>query len=120
MPFTITDQQLVVGAISLEDAVDLPADDTITSAVWSSVDSTDSGTDVTVVAGDASSGTSDGDLNSVTVQASGTGEGAVVITALIGTASGASLVYTDTGQVNGGAAASVAVGWGTPAAIPAA
>jgi hypothetical protein len=119
MPFVITDQELVVGALTLEDALNLPADDTITSATWSAVDTTDSGTDVTVVAGDASSGTNDGNVASVTVSATGTGEGTVSITGTIGTASGASLLVTDTGTVNGGPAATVGVTWGSPAAIPA-
>lgn len=114
MPFTIDDQQLVVGALSLEDALNLPADDTITSASWTSVDTTDSGTDVTVVAGDASSGTNDNNVAAVTVTASGTGVGTVSITGTIGTASGASLIVTDTGQVNGGPAATVGVAWGSP------
>jgi hypothetical protein len=119
MPFAIDDQQLIVGSLTIEDALNLPADDTITAATWTAVDSTDDGTDVTVVAGDASSGTSDGNLNTVTVQASGTGLGAVSITGEITTASGASLLFTDTGTVNGGAAASVGVAWGTAAPIPA-
>jgi hypothetical protein len=118
MPFVIDDQQLVVGALSLTDALNLPADDTITSAAWTTTDSTDAGTDVTVVSGDASSGTNDGNLAAVTVTATGTGEGAVVVTGTIGTASGASLLFTDTGQVNGGPAATVGVGWGSPVAIP--
>ena len=118
MPFVITDSQLIVGALAELDSLGLPADDTITSATWTSVDTTDAGTDVTVVAGDASSGTNDGNLNSVTVSATGTGEGTVSITGTIGTASGASLLVTDTGTVNGGPAASVGVTWGAAAAIP--
>lgn len=116
MPFAINDQQLVVGGLSLADALNLPADDSITAATWTSADTTDAGTDVTVVAGDASSGTSDGNLSSVTVQATGTGVGSVAITGNITTASGASLIFTDTGSVNGGPAASVGVNWGAPAA----
>lgn len=119
MAFEINDQQLTVGALSLEDALGLAADDTITSADWTTTDTTDAGTDVTVVAGDNSSGTNDGDLTKVTVQATGTGVGTVAITGTIGTASGASLIVTDTGSVNGGPAASVGVSWGAPAAIPA-
>ena len=118
-PFVIDDAQLIVGDLSLTDSLGLAADDTITSADWSAVDTTDAGTDVTVQSGDASSGTSDGDLTKVTVSATGTGEGAVSVTGTIGTASGASLLVTDTGQVNGGPAASVGVSWGTPAAVPA-
>ena len=114
MPFTITDQQSDVGELSLTDAVNLPTDDTITSATWTSTDTTDDGTDVTVQAGDASSGTSDGDLTKVTVTATGTGEGTVSITGTLGTASGASLLVTDTGTVNGGPAASVSVNWADP------
>jgi hypothetical protein len=120
MPFAIDDQELSVGVLTLEDAVDLPADDTITGATWSAVDTTDDGTDVTVVAGDASSGTSDGNLSAVTVQATGTGLGTVAITGTITTASGATLLFTDTGTVNGGPAASVGASWGAPVAIPAA
>lgn len=118
-PFTIDDQQLVVGDLSLTDALGLDADDSITSADWTAVDTTDDGTDVTVVAGDNSSGTNDGDLTKVTVQASGTGVGAVSVTGTIGTASGASLLVTDTGQVNGGPAATVGVSFGEAQPIPA-
>jgi len=46
--------------------LELAADDTITSAAWTTTDSTDAGTDVTVVSGDASSGTNDGNLAAVT------------------------------------------------------
>jgi hypothetical protein len=118
MPFTIDDAQLVVGDLALTDAAGLPADDTITSATWTSTDTTDAGTDVSVEAGDASSGTSDGDLTKVTVSATGTGVGTVSVTGTIGTASGASLLVTDTGQVNGGPAAAVGITWGAPAAKP--
>jgi hypothetical protein len=118
MPFTIDDQQLVVGDLVLTDAVGQPADDTITSATWTAVDTTDAGTDVSVVAGDNSTGTNDGDLTKVTVQATGTGVGAVSVTGTIGTASGASLLVTDTGQVNGGPAATVGVTWGAAQATP--
>jgi hypothetical protein len=119
MPFTINDQELVVGDLSLTDALGLAADDTITSATWAAVDTTDAGTDVAVEAGDASSGTSDGDLTKVTVSATGTGVGAVSVTGTIGTSSGASLLVTDTGQVNGGPAATVGITWGAPAPKPA-
>jgi hypothetical protein len=118
MPFTIDDQQLIVGDLASTDALGLAADDAITSADWTTVDTTDAGTDVTVVAGDASSGTSDGDLTKVTVSATGTGVGAVSVTGTIGYASGASLLTTDTGQVNGGPAATVGVSWGAPQAKP--
>lgn len=120
MPFAITDSQLVVGTLNLTDLAGLAADDTVTSATWTSVDTADAGTDVTVVAGDNSSGTNDNNLGAVTVQASGTGVGAVSITGTIGTASGASLLVTDTGTVNGGPAATVGVTFAEPVAIPAA
>jgi hypothetical protein len=118
MPFTITDAELVVGDISLTDKAGLPADDPITAASWTSADTTDAGTDVSVVYGDASSGTSDGDLTKVTVSATGTGEGDVSITGTLTTASGATVTVTDTGTVNGGAAVSGSVAWGAPAAKP--
>jgi hypothetical protein len=119
MPAVINDQQLVVGDLSLTDALGLAADDSITSADWTAVDTTDAGTDVTVQAGDASSGASDGDLNKVTVSATGTGVGTASVTGTIGTASGASLLVVDTVQVNGGPAATVGVTWGDPQAQPA-
>jgi hypothetical protein len=114
MPFAITDQQLIVGALAELDTLGLAADDAITSATWSTTDTLDAGTDVTVVPGDASSGTSDGNMNSVTVKATGTGVGTVALIGTIVTASGASLLVTDTGTVNGGPAASVGVTWGAP------
>lgn len=120
MPFAIDDQELIVGALTVGlDAAGLPADDSIASAAWTAVDTTDAGTDVTVVTGDASSGTSDGDATKVTVQATGTGEGSVSIQGVLTMASGASLLVTDTGQVNGGPAVSASVSWGTAAPIPA-
>jgi hypothetical protein len=118
MPFAIDDQQLIVGQLSLVDAANLPADDTIASAVWTTTDTTDAGTDVTVSPGDSSSGVSDGNMAAVTVQATGTGEGSVAVTGTVTTASGATLLVTDTGTVNGGPAATVGVTWGSPAAIP--
>lgn len=118
-PFAITDQQLVVGTLDPLDALGLAADDTITSATWTATDTTDAGTDVTVVAGDNSTGTNDGNLDSVTVQATGTGVGSVAVTGTIDFASGASLLVNDTGSVNGGPAASVGVTWGAAAPIPA-
>jgi hypothetical protein len=119
MPFQIDDQQLSVGVLAETDALGLAADDTITDAEWTSVDTTDAGTDVTVSAGDSSSGTSDGDLTKVTVQATGTGVGSVAITGTITFASGAVLLFTDSGSVNGGPAASVGATWGPATAIPA-
>lgn len=116
MPFEITDQQLDVGSLNVTDAVGLPDNDTIVDAQWSAVDTTDADTDVTVSAGDSSSGTSDGDLTKVTVAATGTGLGTVSVTGTLTFASGAVLLVTDTGTVNGGPAASVGVSWGTPAA----
>jgi hypothetical protein len=118
MSFEITDQQLVVGTLTFEDVIDLPADDTVASASWTSADSTDASTDVTVVAGDASSGTNDGDLSAFTVSATGAGEGAVAITGTLVMASGNTVIFSDTGTVNGGAAVSAAATYGSPQAIP--
>lgn len=118
MDFEINDQQLIVGQLAELDAVGLPDDDTLVSADWAAVDTTDDGTDVTVVSGDASSGTSDGNLNSVTVQATGTGEGTVAITGTLTFASGAVVLATANGTVNGGPAASASVTFGDAQAIP--
>jgi hypothetical protein len=120
MPSSISDQQLVVGTFAELDVLNLPADDAITAvAPFTVSDVDDAGTDVTVVSGDASSGTSDGNLNTFTVQATGTGVGEVTYSTTVTTASGASLPFSDTATVNGGSASSIAASYGTPQAIPA-
>ncbi len=103
----INDQEAIVGHLNLEDAVNLPAGDSIAGASW-----TADNTDVTVGPGDTSKTSPDGgvvDPTKVTASASGTALGLANLVGTLTTASGATVIVDAQVTVNGGPATQAAV-----------